>query len=258
MPTTNSSRIMTTKTITTTIERFCEQHGITLDQFHGREKYGGYLYLRSVTSLPEGFNPTVGGYLDLGSVTSLPEGFNPTVGGHLYWKGGHKHIGATVPRVPRPHVPVSFLSWKGGRYVKVDGIFSEVISQRGNVYHTRQIGSKDTGYLVTNGQGAWSHGDTLEAAREDLVYKVGKRSLEDFSKADLTSLDFTTAVGLYRTVTGACAAGVKQFVQQHNIDKAKIYTLEEMIKLTRGAYGHEALAAFAKNRQATHTPTLAH
>ncbi len=44
---------------------------------------GGFLDLRSLTSIPEGFNPTVGGSLDLESLTSIPEGFNPTVGGFL-------------------------------------------------------------------------------------------------------------------------------------------------------------------------------
>jgi hypothetical protein len=43
------------------IEEFCNAHGITKKQFTGEEKIGGDLYLRSVTSLVEGFNPTVGG-----------------------------------------------------------------------------------------------------------------------------------------------------------------------------------------------------
>ena len=45
---------------------------------------GGTLDLSSLTSIPDGFNPTVGGGLDLSSLTSIPEGFNPTVGGSLY------------------------------------------------------------------------------------------------------------------------------------------------------------------------------
>ena len=46
-------------------------------------KVGGYLDLRSLTSIPKGFNPTVGGHLYLRSLTSIPKGFNPTVGGDL-------------------------------------------------------------------------------------------------------------------------------------------------------------------------------
>ena len=40
-------------------------------------------YLSSLTSIPEGFNPTVGSSLYLSSLTSIPEGFNPTVVGSL-------------------------------------------------------------------------------------------------------------------------------------------------------------------------------
>ena len=64
-------------------ETFCKAHNLTEDQFYGREKIEESLYLGSLTSIPEGFNPTVGGFLDLGSLTSIPEGFNPTVGGSL-------------------------------------------------------------------------------------------------------------------------------------------------------------------------------
>jgi len=62
---------------------FCKKHGITQEQFYGKEKIDGHLYLRSLTSIPDGFNPTVGGSLDLNSLTSIPDGFNPTVGGYL-------------------------------------------------------------------------------------------------------------------------------------------------------------------------------
>jgi len=49
----------------------------------GGQTYEKDLYLGRLTSIPEGFNPTVGGDLFLNSLTSIPEGFNPTVGGSL-------------------------------------------------------------------------------------------------------------------------------------------------------------------------------
>ncbi|MBO7235141.1 MAG: hypothetical protein J6V05_00940, partial [Alistipes sp.] len=66
-----------------TLKDFCKKYGLTIEQATGKEKIGGSLYLSSVTSIPDGFNPTVGGSLDLSSVTSIPDGFNPTVGGSL-------------------------------------------------------------------------------------------------------------------------------------------------------------------------------
>jgi hypothetical protein len=47
-------------------------------------KVGGDLVLKNLTSIPEGFNPTVRGYLDLSSLTLIPQGFNPTVGMDLF------------------------------------------------------------------------------------------------------------------------------------------------------------------------------
>ena len=66
-----------------TKKQFMKKYGLTEAQFLGKEKIGGSLDLNSLTSIPEGFNPTVGGSLHLESLTSIPEGFNPTVGGSL-------------------------------------------------------------------------------------------------------------------------------------------------------------------------------
>lgn len=38
------------------IEKFCKKHNLTADQFHGKGPVTGYLYLGSVTALPDGFN----------------------------------------------------------------------------------------------------------------------------------------------------------------------------------------------------------
>ena len=53
-----------------TVKQFCKRYSLTEDQFYGREGYDGGLALSSLTSIPEGFNPTVGGWLDLSSLTS--------------------------------------------------------------------------------------------------------------------------------------------------------------------------------------------
>ena len=48
---------------------------------------GRSLYLRGLTIIPDGFNPTVGGNLFLRGLTSIPSGFNPTVGANLWLVG---------------------------------------------------------------------------------------------------------------------------------------------------------------------------
>ena len=50
-----------------TLKEFCKKYGLSEAQATGEQEICGYLYLSSVTSIPEGFNPTVGGGLDLSS-----------------------------------------------------------------------------------------------------------------------------------------------------------------------------------------------
>jgi hypothetical protein len=66
------------------MKAFCEKHGITEEQFLGKEIINGSLCLQLLTEIPEGFNPTVGITLYLNSLTEIPNGFNPTIGGDLY------------------------------------------------------------------------------------------------------------------------------------------------------------------------------
>ncbi|MCG4877861.1 hypothetical protein L0N00_15640, partial [Eggerthella lenta] len=80
------------------------------------------------------------------------------------------------------------LSWQDGKYVSADGIFSEVVSHRGNVYRTRQIGKERVEYLVTDSKGKWAHGATLEAARADLIYKIGNRDKSEYAELTLDSI----------------------------------------------------------------------
>ena len=174
--------------------------------------YGGSLYLRSVTSLPDGFNPTVGGYLDLRSVT--------------------KHINKEVS------IPSVFhWKWRGRIFIKADGIFQEVVSQRGNVYRVKNIGSKDVTYLVTDGNDRWSHGKTLKEAKEDLIYKISNRDTSRYESLTLDDvLTRAEVIECYRVITGACAQGTKAFVTSLLKVKDK-YTVREIITLTEGQYG---------------------
>ncbi len=229
---------------TNEISDFCRWAGITEEQFYGREKVGGDLDLGSLTSIPEGFNPTVGGYLYLQSLTSIPEGFNPTVGGYLYLRSKQEYIGATVDI--SQYLPEMY-SWRNGKYIKVDGIFTEVLSHKGNVYRVKRIGKKEVRYLVTDGHGKWAHGDTLEEARKDLIYKISSRDKSKYESMTRDSiLTFEEAIECYRIITGACAMGTKHFVEDilGEKNRKEQYTIAEIIELTKGQYGANAFAEF--------------
>ena len=198
---------------------------------------GGYLDLfgTSITELPD--NLTVGGYLDLRgtSIMELPD--NLTVGGHLDLRG----TSITEPGIfKRPAHP---LTWQNGKYILVDGILSEVIHRRGNVVKTKHIAKEELGYIVTDGNGNWAHGGTLEAARDDLMFKISYRHKSDYEGLGLDHV-FTLqeAIEAYRVITGACAAGVKQFVLGQ--ERKDEYSIQEIIDITQGQFGHDTFASF--------------
>lgn len=80
------------------------------------------------------------------------------------------------------------MTWDDGKYIKVDGVFSEVLSHKGNIYRTRRIGKEIVEYLVTDGKGKWAHGATLKEARDDLVYKIGDRDTSKYKELSLDSV----------------------------------------------------------------------
>jgi hypothetical protein len=200
---------------------------------------GGGLYLSSLTSIPEGFNPTVRGGLDLRSLTTIPEGFNPTVGCWVYLPEG---LTCNYTKLPSNYK----FSWQDEKYISVDGIFTEVVKQKGNVYHVKKLNNDKIFYLITDGE-KWSHGDTLKEAKEDLVYKVTNKTKDDYNLLTLNSvLSFEEAVVCYRVITGACSFGVKDFVKNKLVKVEKSYNIETIIEKTIGCYGNEEFKKYFK------------
>jgi len=299
------------------IKEFCKRHNLTIEQFNGTEKIesdldlrnltsipegfnptvGGYLDLESLTSIPKGFNPTVGRYLDLGSLTSIPKGFNPTVGGCLDLssltsipKGFNPTVGGdldlhsltsipeefnptvggdldlrnltSIPKGFNPTVGGSlylrndltcvynklvsdYLSWEDGKYIKVDGIFCELIRKRGNVFSCKKINKEEYFYVVTDGYGKYSHGETIKQAKEDLIYKlsnVDKSVYERLTLGDI--LSFEKSIECYRVITGACSFGTKNFVETILLEKKKEYAISEIIELTKNQHGNQTFKQF--------------
>ena len=196
---------------------------------------GGDLYLSSLTSIPEGFNPTVGGDLDLRSLTSIPEGFNPTVGGYLYLSSQSKYIGAKVNRD-------FFWNKDGKRYAWIDGLFSEILSERDHtingepyrVMSSKRINRDENFYIVNKGD-YYAHGEELKKAFEDLEFKIVAEKL----KAEPITPETMVTVQHYRIITGACEMGCKQFVDQHKVTlPIKASELFSLLKKTN-AYGFD-------------------
>jgi hypothetical protein len=184
--------------ITPEIKNFCAKYGITEKQFFGKEK--------------------IGGSLDLGSVTSIPQGFNPTVGGSLDLRSGLKANKTSLD-------PNHIFSWQNGKFIMVDGILSEILQKRGNVYKIKIAGKQVESFLVRN-ETDWAHGDTLKKAKEDLHFKIISEKL----KKDPIKKDTVITIPYYRIITGACESGCKNFVDRIFNEKEKDRVLTKGIK----------------------------
>ena len=126
---------------------------------------------------------------------------------------------------------------ENGEWVEVDftdGIFARVLTNKRGVKKVK-TDKGDILFVVSDVKGNSAHGKTIKEAREDLIYKnVAKFDGEIPQKAKGKEW-----IGLYRAVTGACAVGVKMFVEEIKADLEKIYTVKQVIKMTHGKYGAE-------------------
>ena len=134
----------------------------------------------------------------------------------------------------------------GKRYIMADGILSQVLNQKGNVYKVLNDG--DVAYIIQQGD-VYSHGKTLREARESLKYKISNRDTSEYEGLGLQSvLTLEEAIKCYRTITGACEYGVRDFVDSlDNIPES--LTVQEMIDITSNQYGNDMLKNFFNRQQ---------
>ena len=225
------------------IKKFKEETGYTLEYKNGQFSYGGYLDLEGtqIQSLPD--NLTVGGNLYLGGtqIQSLPD--NLTVGGDLYLEGTQITDTSMVNR--KFSINMVDKLWSNSKFIKVDGIFAEKVNRHGNVWEVKNINDTKTFFIVTDGNGKYAHGNTIQEAKTDLIYKISNRDKSEYENLTLDSeLTFEEAIECFRVITGACSFGTKDFVENYLAEKKDKYTIREMIELTRGRYGNETFKDF--------------
>jgi len=120
---------------------------------------------------------------------------------------------------------------------------SEVISSHGKILKTIRVGTNKIEYIVTDGDGRYSHGETIKEAKESLIYKLKDRDTTKYESLNVKSIvTFEEGVQCYRAITGACEAGVRGFIERTG--KKEKYTIGEIIKITDGNYGHDTFKEF--------------
>ena len=139
--------------------------------------------------------------------------------------------------------------WSGRRYIKIDGIFAVLDSCKGNLYLTHKIGKTETMYIVTDGEGHYAHGSSMKEAKADLIYKINDRDTSAYKQLTLDDeLTFEEAIAAYRTITGACSTGTRDYIENRlpKPHKEK-YTIREIIGLTKGEYKGDMFKNFFCN-----------
>ncbi len=184
---------------------------------------GGYLYINSSAKLDAPALTGVGGDLSINKEASL-------IAGKLYTGGYSKfkvydNIGCVI------------LSEKSKDGVKILSCrHSKIKNQKviGDKFYVAQIGEYT------------AHGKTIQDALNELQLKTGVRDIEQYRSMDpKTRKSPADWAFVYRMVTGACQYGTQDFMARKGKLKAT-YTLTEILRETKGVYGHEKFAEVVK------------
>ncbi|MDL2291552.1 hypothetical protein LJB80_00185 [Bacteroides sp. OttesenSCG-928-F21] len=176
-------------------------------------KTGGDLYLSSLKTIPKGLKLIVGGDLFLNSLESIPPDFKPIIGGTL---------------VLNEHGIPQAQAWRNGKYMRVDGITVEVISHEGNIYKIKKLNEASEFTMVTDGNNKWAYAETLDEAKENLMYKVGNW---DYARYENLSMD---SVVSYETAIDACMAITFNFERSLRENYRKLF--EKIFKERKRTY----------------------
>jgi len=135
-------------------------------------------------------------------------------------------------------------------YLFADKILQTIISKKTAgpliIYKTKKIAKDEINFVVYDGE-YYSHGETLEQAKNDLIFKRTSQDTSKFKEWKLTDKKpLSELIEAYRSITGACSSGTKDFCT--NRDLKEDYTIEEAIKITAGAYNSDKFALFFNER----------
>ena len=142
----------------------------------------------------------------------------------------------------------TFEEWLDQGYVHADGITKKFLSKKKvgkvEIFEVEEFLERKSSFVARKG-GTFSHGETVEKAIEGLRYKLTDRDTSKFKNWKLTDKKSVDDLILaYRSITGACEYGVKQFCQ--SIDLKEKYSIKDVIKLVSGKYGSEKFEEFFK------------
>jgi len=138
-----------------------------------------------------------------------------------------------------------------------DGIGSVVLSeksvgdilirhcQKSQFEDGKLVGDK---FYVASRDGENAHGETIQEATEELMFKGGERDVDQYRDMPLETVKTPSEWAfIYRIVTGACSFGTREFIKSKGAMKES-YSLAEILEETRGAWGHDQFRAVVASK----------
>ena len=166
---------------------------------------GGSVSVRGGSKLSVPNLTSVGGYVNVWENAKLSVPNLTSIGGFVSVRWDSKLIRSkTEITYDRSMLERSF---NASGYTFVDRILAKIVHTRGNVKKIIIAGQSEISYLVSDGE-HHAHGKTLKQAQDDLRFKKIAEKL----KTEPIKADTIITVMYYRTVTGSCETGVKQWI----------------------------------------------
>lgn len=138
--------------ITKEVKQFLKDNNIQYEIIDEQVHINGSLNLSSLTSIPDGFNPTVGGDLNLSSL-------EPVLRNKVKVNRPKENI---FNKVQQQIIPL--LCWQDGKYRLIDDIFCEVLSQKRNIIKVKTRNKLAYIFVKNN---IYAHGNTVRQAYLD-------------------------------------------------------------------------------------------
>ena len=180
--------------------------------------------------MPENVQFNNQGSVDLDSLTTMPENVQFNNQGSVYLRSmDGKHINYLGKRIAIRHIDgITMIInsskqkdeftiykaqyFKGG---KLENLPKCIIAQRGEYF---------------------AHGETIKEAINDVNFKFLQNNLDVNELVQEVKNRQTVTVNDYRLLTGACAFGVKNFMEENHITSNEL-PLNEVLHLTKNSYG---------------------
>ena len=219
---------------TTKLKQTLDQNNYAYTEADGKitVTHQGYVYLSSITILPEGTSFNNRGGVDLRSLTTLPEGtsFNN--------QGGVDLCSLTNETQTYRGEDITLRTIDG--YTML--IQFEKLTKGITVCKARYFGGgkiKDLRQCYVAKVGShWAHGNTAKEAIQDATDKATLNAdvAEVVAEIKLTGM---VTIAQYRAITGACREGCRQFLHSIGKPDATDLPLADVIQQVKGHYGFD-------------------